>query len=78
MRNIPAYDSYLKLEGEEPLTSPVRIQDAGAMQVGIEADEVGPMVVRAIQENRPYCLTHAAPDVPMKEQYEELLNSYFP
>lgn len=78
LRNIPAYDSYLKLEGEEPLTSPVRIQDAGAMQVGIEADEVGPMVVRAIQENRPYCLTHAAPDVPMKEQYEELLNSYFP
>lgn len=75
-RDIPAYDSYLKLQDDEPISSPVRIQDAGAMQVGIEADEVGPMVVRAIQENRPYCLTHAAPDVPMKAQYDELLSSY--
>ena len=75
-RDIPTYDSYLKVQDEEPLSSPVRIQDAGAMQIGIEADEVGPMVVRAIRENRPYCLTHAAPDVPMKAQYEELLGSY--
>lgn len=77
-RDIPAYDSYLKIEKEEALTSPVRIQDAGAMQVGIDADEVGPMVVRAIQENRPYCLTHAAPDVPMQAQFDELVSSYVP
>lgn len=75
-RAIPSYDSYLKVDKEEPLTSPVRIQDAGAMQVGIDADEVGPMVVRAIRENRPYCLTHAAPDIPMKAQFDELINSY--
>lgn len=77
-RDIPAYDSYLKIEKEEALTSPVRIQDAGAMQVGIDADEVGPMVVRAIRENRPYCLTHAAPDVPMQAQFDELVSSYVP
>ena len=77
-RDIPAYDSYLQIEKEEALTSPVRIQDAGAMQVGIDADEVGPMVVRAIQENRPYCLTHAAPDVPMQAQFDELVSSYVP
>ena len=75
-RDVPSYDSYAKNAGDEPHASPVRIQDADAMQIGIEADEVGPMVVRAIRENRPYCLTHPAPDVPMKAQYDELLGSY--
>lgn len=75
-RDVPSYDSYAKTAGNEPHAGPVRIQDAGAMQIGIEANEVGPMVVRAIRENRPYCLTHPAPDVPMKAQYDELLSSY--
>jgi short-subunit dehydrogenase len=75
-RDVPSYDSYAKVADDEPHAGPVRIQDAGAMQIGIEADEVGPMVVRAIRENRPYCLTHPAPDVPMKAQYDELLGSY--
>ncbi|MFQ3894809.1 SDR family NAD(P)-dependent oxidoreductase [Sphingobium sp. R-7] len=76
LRNVPSYESYRKADSDAPLSSPVRIADAGAMQVAIEADEVGPMVIRAIRENRPYCLTHPAPDVPMRTQLEELINGY--
>lgn len=76
LRNIRPYDSYRRTDDEAPTAAPVHIEDAGAMQVPIEADEVGPMVVRAIRENRSYCLTHAAPEVPMRRQLDELLNSY--
>lgn len=81
-RNVVPYESYLKGEPsvtkEEPgvSRSPVKIDDAGQMQIGIEADDVGPMVVKAIRENRPYCLTHPAPHVALRKHVDELLNSY--
>ncbi|MDF3319981.1 SDR family NAD(P)-dependent oxidoreductase [Rhodococcus sp. C3V] len=43
----------------------------------IDPDWVGPMVVNAITESRPYILTHPFSD-PIKERAEELLNSYVP
>lgn len=77
-REVPSYDSYRKVEEGARSQGPVHIEDAGAMQVGIEADVVGPMLVKAIRENRPYCLTHPAPDVPMRAQFDALLEGYVP
>ena len=34
---------------------------AGDVTTPIEPDVIGPVVVRAIEANRPYCMTHAAP-----------------
>jgi short-subunit dehydrogenase len=81
-RNVIPYETYTKREAmipeEQPgvSRSPVRIEDAGQMQIGIEADQVGPMVVKAIRENKPYCLTHPAPEAAIRKHMNELLNAY--
>jgi NAD(P)-dependent dehydrogenase (short-subunit alcohol dehydrogenase family) len=81
-RNVTPYETYTKRDpvvAEElpgVSRSSVKIEDAGQMQIGIEADDVGPMVVKAISENKPYCLTHPAPEIAIRKHMDELLNAY--
>ncbi|MCZ4344167.1 SDR family NAD(P)-dependent oxidoreductase [Sphingomonadaceae bacterium G21617-S1] len=77
-RNVTPYESYTKAEvgADGTPRSPVKIEDAGRMQHGLDPNEVGPMVVKAIIEKRPYCLTHPAPEVAIRKHSDELLNAY--
>lgn len=42
----------------------------------LDPDVVGPMVVRAIKENRSYCITHAAPVAGLEARTAEIVAGY--
>lgn len=80
-RKVIPYDTYVSnnddaLHQAAVSGGTVTIRNAGTMAVGIEADEVGPMVVQAIRENVPHLLTHPAPEAAITEYSEALLKGY--
>lgn len=42
----------------------------------ISPDDVGPLVVAAIEADAPYCLTHGAPVDRMRERLEQIVDGY--
>jgi NAD(P)-dependent dehydrogenase (short-subunit alcohol dehydrogenase family) len=82
-RNVIPYDTYTKQKAEaEKGADPgvaggtVHIQDAGQMTVGIDPDEVGPMVVKAIRQNAPHLTTHPVPEVAIRKHTDAVLQGY--
>lgn len=53
----------------------VTLKDAGTIAQGIDADRVGPMIVRAIRDKAPYCITHPAPVDAIRKTAEALSNA---
>lgn len=82
-RNVPAYSDYaVKMaQGDtdnSDIAGAVTLKDAGTIAQGIDADLVGPMVVHAIRENEPYCLTHPSPVDAIRKRAEALNRAHFP
>lgn len=82
---LRSYVSYAEERGEVPKGVPstsaggaVNLIGAGDITRGIDASEVGPMVVSAIRNNHLYCMTHPAPREAIESKVAELLKAYRP
>lgn len=80
--NVRPYHSYAEERGEK-LGSDVgagrgivQLIGAGETSRPIEPERVGPMVVKAIKANRPYCMTHPAPVGGIEARAAALLDGY--
>jgi NAD(P)-dependent dehydrogenase (short-subunit alcohol dehydrogenase family) len=60
----------------ESIAGAVELKDGADMIKGIEPDLVGPMVVKAIRRNAPYCMTHPTPAEALRRHAEALIASY--
>lgn len=83
--SLRSYVSYAEERGETPKGQPsssaggaVNLIGGGDIARGIEASEVGPMVVAAIKDNRLYCMTHPAPREGIESRTRALLEGYRP
>ena len=77
---VRPYHSYAAERGEVIADvgagrGPVVTIGAGQASVPIDPELVGPMVVRAVKANRPYCMTHPVPD-GIKLRYDALMDGY--
>ena len=82
-RNVRAYSdpSVNAARGDtdnSDIAGAVTLKDAGTIAQGIDADMVGPMVVHAIRENEPYCITHPSPVDAIRKRAEALNRAHFP
>ncbi|MFV2178563.1 SDR family NAD(P)-dependent oxidoreductase [Actinomadura sp. LOL_016] len=57
---------------------PYERKNAGQQQheQAIDADEVGPMVLRAVEAGAPYCLTHPAPADDLRARLDAWINGH--
>jgi len=82
---VRSYDSYAEERGEAAKGTAAGVAGGGVHLIGagdiarpIEAEEVGPMVIDAILNNRLYCMTHPAPREGIETKTRELLGGYHP
>ncbi|MEC3909620.1 SDR family NAD(P)-dependent oxidoreductase [Sphingobium sp. CR2-8] len=82
---LRSYVSYAEERGDVPkgeasssAGGAVNLIGAGDVARGIEASEVGPMVIAAIKANRLYCMTHPAPREGIETRTNALLDGYIP
>lgn len=52
------------------------VRNARDMVVPLDAQEVGPILVRAIKDNAPYCVTHRPPAEAMRERVEAMIKGF--
>jgi NAD(P)-dependent dehydrogenase (short-subunit alcohol dehydrogenase family) len=82
-RSVPSYSDYaVKMArgdtDNSDIAGAVTLKDAGTIAQGIDPDTVGPMVVHAIRENEPYCITHPSPVDAIRKRADALTRAYFP
>lgn len=79
---VKPYSDYLEEQGKGVDVGAGRgrvlLMGAGNSTGAIEPETVGPMVVKAIKENRPYCMTHPAPIEGIMMRAQALLEGYNP
>ncbi|MET4898518.1 SDR family NAD(P)-dependent oxidoreductase [Sphingomonadaceae bacterium jetA1] len=80
---VKPFASYAEERGEALIAGgagrgPVRVLGGTHTSVAIEPELVGPMVVRAIRENRPVCMTHRPPEEGIRMIAEAQLDGYHP
>lgn len=78
---VRSFASYAEERGEALIAGgagrgPVRVLGGAHTSVSIEPELVGPMVVRAIRENRPVCMTHRPPEEGIRMIAEAQLDGY--
>jgi NAD(P)-dependent dehydrogenase (short-subunit alcohol dehydrogenase family) len=81
--SVRTYASYAEERGETLIEAgagrgPRRIIGGDHINVAIEPELVGPMVVNAIRADRPVCLTHPAPEEGIRMIATAQLNGYHP
>lgn len=85
-RGVKPYSDYvdarLKRSGQtverHPMTGAALEHPDPGFIMPIDVDTVGPMVLEAIQANRPVCLTHPVPQSAIAKRVEYLQDSYHP
>lgn len=79
---VRPYSDYLEEQGKGVDVGAGRgrvlLIGAGKPSGAIEPEQVGPMVMKAIKENRPYCFTHPAPVDAIMSKAQTLLEGYDP
>ena len=82
---VKDYLSYAREEGADPASISaepgalaVQMIGAGETGTGIDAELVGPMIVAAVRENRPSCMTHPAPVEGIEARARQLLDAFRP
>jgi NAD(P)-dependent dehydrogenase (short-subunit alcohol dehydrogenase family) len=78
-RSVPPFNRYV--EGAEDNTDPAfsgrpRLPADSPAHQGIEPELVGPMVLRAVRENRLFCATHPVPVRQMQAQLDAIAASF--
>jgi NAD(P)-dependent dehydrogenase (short-subunit alcohol dehydrogenase family) len=52
------------------------VRDAKDMTIPLDAQEVGPILVKAIRNNAPFCVTHKPPVSVMRGRVEAMINGF--
>jgi NAD(P)-dependent dehydrogenase (short-subunit alcohol dehydrogenase family) len=81
-KKVRPYSDYLEKQGKGIDVGAgrgrVHLIGAGKPSPAIEPECVGPMVIKAIKENRPYCFTHPAPVPAIMDKAQAMLEGYDP
>lgn len=79
-RGVPSYHTYVQHKpeterGVDPKIAggTVYVKNANEALTPLDVDLVGPIIVQAIRDRVPYCMTHPSPTVALRERAEALI-----
>jgi NAD(P)-dependent dehydrogenase (short-subunit alcohol dehydrogenase family) len=79
LQSLPVYSDYAQdAHCNELIAGSVAYEDAEEVSNPVEPEVVGPLVVRAIRENLPYCMTHPAPIKAIRKYADALSHATLP